>query len=42
MLADLAYIFGWSLSELMQMSLEDISKWHVEAIAIHNKVNGHG
>lgn len=32
MCADLAYAFKWPLSELRELDLDDLARWHKEAL----------
>lgn len=35
MAADLAFAFGWSLTEIRSLDLDDLAKWHDEALRFY-------
>lgn len=37
LVADVAFVFGWSLSELLELELDELLEWHAQAIRLGGK-----
>lgn len=38
-MADLAYVFHWSLSELDEMTIDELQAWHDQAARLNQRAN---